>query len=549
MARYAIPVALRRAEWRGQETDGDSDGGIMSVGQQQATIAQRAARLSLYGLFEKQCRLHPARPALAHLDQIVSYADLRQRAERLAALLHGQGLRPGDRVCILSENHPIFLELSLAALRLGLIVATLNWRLAPRELAHCIALVQPKVTLVSPRHRNSLAGISQAGILLEIGAALEQQLAGSAPALPAMPDGDPEDGLFIIYTSGTTGLPKGALLSQRAMLARLLVYVTDYGVDGSDTFLAWSPLFHMASVELGLGTLLLGGKVVVLDGADLPVICDYLERESLSNLIFFPGMVEQTLAYLRQRRPKVKRLKKFGALADLFAPREIADMTALLGVPFTNTFGSTETGMPPASAGRLAAGEIPTDFAKTESLLCDVLLVDEAGQPVPDGLPGELLMRGPTLFSGYWNAPEATEEAFAGGWYHTGDVFMRRPDGRLDYVDRRKYLIKSGGENIYPAEIERVALLHPHIAEAVVVRRRDARWGEVPVLVVAAEGVAPTEQELIALCRAELAPYKRPKHVLFLPKGSLPRNNTGKIIRPDVESWVAAQPLAGDAAP
>ena len=119
---------------------------------------------------------------------------------------------------------------------------------------------------------------------------------------------------------------------------------------------------------------------------------------------------------------------------------------------------------------------------------------------------------------------------------------MRRPDGRLDYVDRRKYLIKSGGENIYPAEIERVVLQHPQIAEAVVVRQRDTQWGEVPVLVVAAEAPAPQAEELIALCRSELAPYKRPKRVLFVSKGSLPRNNTGKIIRPEVEAWVAAQP-------
>jgi fatty-acyl-CoA synthase len=299
----------------------------------------------------------------------------------------------------------------------------------------------------------------------------------------------------------------------------------------------------MASVELGLGTLLLGGKVVVLDGADLPVICDYLESDSLSNLIFFPGMVEETLAYLRERRPFVKRLKKFGAMADLFAPQQIADLTSILGVPFTNTFGSTETGMPPASAGRLASGEMPTDLGKTESLLCEVTLVDDTGIPVPDGQPGELVMRGPTLFSGYWNAPDATREAFRGGWYHTGDVFVRRADGRLGYVDRSKYLIKSGGENIYPAEIERVVLQHPRIVEAVVVRQPDPRWGEVPVLVVASESPAPRSDELIALCRGELASYKRPKRVLFVAKGTLPRNNTGKIVRAEVEAWVARQPL------
>jgi fatty-acyl-CoA synthase len=364
----------------------------------------------------------------------------------------------------------------------------------------------------------------------------------TAPWAGLSPPADPERALFVIYTSGTTGLPKGAVLSERALAARLMVYVLDYGVDGDDTFVAWSPLCHMASIELGLGMLLLGGKVVIVDGPDLPLLCDYLERESMANLIVFPGMVDETLAYLRQRRPKVKRLKKFGALADLFAPSQLAELTSLLGVPYTNTFGSTETGMPPASAGRLKAGETPTDLAKVPSSLCELRLVDEQDHDVPDGVPGELLVRGPTVFSGYWNAPDATADAFRGGWYHTGDVFVRRADGRLDYVDRRKYLIKSGGENIYPAEIERVVASHPDVCEAVVVRRPDARWGEVPVLVVAlAPGREPDPAALLRRCEDQLAPYKRPKRVHFMDAGALPRNGTGKIVRAEIERWVVAQ--------
>jgi fatty-acyl-CoA synthase len=503
---------------------------------------RRASQLSLSALFAKQCRLHPDRPAVVAAGGTLTYRELDARASQLATVLTALGLQPGDRVCILSENHPVFLELAIAAVRLGLIVATLNWRLTARELTHCVGLVEPKVTLVSPHLRSRIESIEACGTVLETGAALDRRMACTQPQAPATDADNPEQGLFIIYTSGTTGLPKGALLSRRSMLARLMVYVTDYGVDGGDTFLAWSPLFHMASVELGLGTLMLGGKVVILDGPDLPTICDYLESDSLSNLIFFPGMVEKTLVYLRQRQPRVKRLKKFGAMADLFAPQQIAELTSALGVPYTNTFGSTETGMPPASAGRLAAGEIPTDLAKTESLLCEIALFDGNDEPVPDGQPGELVMRGPTLFSGYWNAPDATLEAFKSGWYHTGDVFVRRADGRLDYVDRSKYLIKSGGENIYPAEIERVALAHPSVVEAVVVRQSDARWGEIPVLIVATETPAPEADELAALCRTELASYKQPKRILFVPKDSLPRNNTGKIIRGDVETWLAGQP-------
>lgn len=505
-------------------------------------VVRRASQLSLAALFAKQCRLHPDRPAVVAAQGTLSYRDLDLRARRLAAVLSDLGVQPGDRVCILSENHPVFLELAIAAVRLSVIVATLNWRLTAKELAHCVGLVEPKVTLVSPHLKSRIETIDNCGAVLDIGPALDQRMA-AAPSLTQTVDADdPEQGLFIIYTSGTTGLPKGALLSRRAMLARLMVYVTDYGIDGSDTFLAWSPLFHMASVELGLGTLMLGGKVVILDGPDLPTICDYLESDSLSNLIFFPGMVEKTLAYLRERRPRVKRLKKFGAMADLFSSQQIADLTSVLGVPYTNTFGSTETGMPPASAGQLACGEIPTDLAKTESLLCEIALFDGDDAPVPDGQPGELVMRGPTLFSGYWNAPEATRETFRNGWYHSGDVFVRREDGRLNYVDRSKYLIKSGGENIYPAEIERVALAHPRVVEAVVVRQSDARWGEIPVLIVATETPAPEADELVALCRTELASYKQPKRILFVPKDTLPRNNTGKIIRGEVETWLARQP-------
>lgn len=506
--------------------------------------AVAASAVSMAALFAKQCRLHPHRIAVECPGrESWSYAELDRRAREIEGEFARRGLRRGDRVCILSENHPFFLVLAVAAMRSGVIVATLNWRMTPAELAHCIRLVKPKITVASARMKDKVADIAEAATVLDV----EDRFDPVSPDLPIAASAAPsaEDGMFIIYTSGTTGLPKGALLSQRAMLARLLVYVTDYGVDGRDTFLAWSPLFHMASVELGLGTLLLGGKVVVLDGPDLPLICDYLERERLSNLIFFPGMVQKTLAYLRERKPTVRGLKKFGALADLFAPKEIAELTELLGVPFTNTFGSTETGMPPASAGQLECGVAPTDLAKTESLLCEIAIVDDDGRPVADGLPGELVMRGPTLFSGYWDAVEATREAFAGGWYHTGDVFVRLEDGRLSFVDRRKYLIKSGGENIYPAEIERVVLRHPQVIEAVVVRQTDARWGETPVLIAAVQEPAPGAEELVAMCLAELAPYKKPSRVVFVAPGVLPRNNTGKILHREVEQWLSEQDANG----
>jgi fatty-acyl-CoA synthase len=518
---------------------------------QPSQSALEASVFSIVALFDRQVCARSDSVAVQSTRLTLTYRELDRRASRLAGWLADAGVRAGERVCILSENDPDFLVLSIAALRLRVTVATLNPRLATKELLHCIRLVTPRLVLVSVRQRERLG--HEFALLADIrdfggGTPLDRMLSQAdviEPPAPAFANrADPEFIQFIMYTSGTTGLPKAAMVSQRAMLARINVYVLDYGVDGGDTFLAWSPLCHMASIELGFGTLLLGGKVVVLDGADLPVICDYLERERLSNLIFFPGMVADAISYLEKRRPKVRSLKKFGALADLFRPRDIANLTTLLGTPFTNTFGSTETGMPPLSAGRLAIGVEPRDLGKSPSALCEVRIIDEAGQTCPPGVVGELVVRGPTVFSGYWADEGATASSLAGGWFHTGDLFRAREDGRFDYVDRRKYLIKSGGENIYPAEIERIVLQHPDIVDAIVVRRADDCWGEVPVLVAVARGRPPTAAEIDDLCRRELAGFKRPKAVHFVDAASLPRSATGKIVRAEVEAWVAARGAA-----
>ena len=164
-------------------------------------------------------------------------------------------------------------------------------------------------------------------------------------------------------------------------------------------------------------------------------------------------------------------------------------------------------------------------------------LVDAEDRDVPDGTAGELIFRGPTLFSGYWNAPEVNATEFRGGWFHLGDMFFRQPDGMLNFADRAKYLIKSGGENIYPAEIERVLLSDPRVRDAVVVRRADEQWGEVPVAIVATSDAALTAGELLDACRRELAGYKRPKGVLFVAEERLPRSTTGKILRHEIERW------------
>jgi fatty-acyl-CoA synthase len=224
-------------------------------------------------------------------------------------------------------------------------------------------------------------------------------------------------------------------------------------------------------------------------------------------------------------------------MADLVAMHHITQATTVLNAPYVNSFGATETGLPPASAGLIPIGSDSIDLAKRQSSLCEIRLVDVNDEDVSMGMPGECAIRGATLFSGYWLEEEVNAQEFRGGWFHMGDVFIRHDDGRLSFMDRVKYLIKSGGENIYPAEIERVLLSDPGVDDAVVVRRTDASWGEVPVAAVAVNDPRVTIEQLLQRCERQLARYKLPKEIRFVPFDDLPRSATGKVQRHEVEPW------------
>ncbi|MBI2754737.1 MAG: AMP-binding protein [Betaproteobacteria bacterium] len=502
------------------------------------TLPQAAGQSTIGSLFRERARLHPDRIAIEASGRSLSYGALNERVNRAAEVLSGFGIGRGDRVAILSENRAEYLELELACAKLGAMLACQNWRLAPAELKHCIRLVSPKVVVVSERHAELLAR-TEAGAIPTIGLGREfderlERVGESEPETAV----EPEDGLLILYTSGTTGLPKGAVVSHRAEIARALVYCVDLGIRPGDTSLGWPPFFHMAGSDPSLAALIEGGKVIVVDGFKPAEIALHVGKEQLGHLILLPGMIEPLIGELRKHAIRPKGLRLCGAMADLVPAHQIAEVTALLGAPYLNSFGSTETGIPPASVNRIPVGEVPARLSKQQNSFCEIRLVDAEDRDVPPGTPGELLFRGPTLFSGYWNAPETNTKDFRGGWFHLGDMFVRRADGSLDFVDRVKYLIKSGGENIYPAEIERVLLADARVADAVVVRRPDAKWGEVPVAIVARKDETLTSAELLARCRAELAGYKQPKDIVFVTLADLPRSTTGKIQRHEIEAWL-----------
>lgn len=483
---------------------------------------------TVYPLVRMRAEVSPTAPALSQGAETLDFRTLVDRIDRVAAGLAARGVGRGARVAILSENSIAYSVVQLACAKLGAIAACQNWRLADPELVHCIGLVAPVLLLASDRHR-----------------ALAERVASGVPVAPLdgiAADGDtqcaaqPEDGLLIIYTSGTTGLPKAAVISHRAEIARMCALRLDLGLSGEDGYVAWAPMFHMGGTEHLLATLMSGGHAIVVDGFDAGAIADALATYRIGWLLLVPATIEPLLAEIAARSLVPVGVKAVGCMADLVPAATIAAITTALDAPYLDTFGATETGMPPLSAGLVPVGTAPDRFPKRLSVLTELRLV-AGGEDVAAGDVGEAWVRGPTLFSGYWRDGGISGDCFVDGWFPMGDLFRREADGYM-FVGRSKYLIKSGGENIYPAEIERVLLADARVADAIVVRRPDDRWGEVPVAVIARCDDALDADAVDALCRAQLAGYKRPREIRFVALDDFPRSASGKIIREAVEAMI-----------
>jgi fatty-acyl-CoA synthase len=497
-------------------------------------------------MFRNQAGRRPGSLAIVQGERRLNYGALLAAVDTIAAQLHHRGVRHGDRIGVLSENCVEYTQLQLAAARIGAIVACLNWRLADQELVHCVSLVQPRLLFYSERYAgvaSVLAKLVPDQIRIADVASLFSRDVPLAPADVPITD-DPESGLLLLFTSGTTGLPKAALISQRAELWRMAVLRVDLGIDSDDAYLAWSPMFHMGGTEHSLASLMIGSPVIITDGFDLDAIVRALTEFKLGWLLLVPATIQPLLTRMQALKPEVKGVKVVGCMADMIPVAEMVGITRALNARFFNSFGATETGLPPLSGDLIEPGLEPQQLGKHLSSFCEFRVVDAEGVDVDAGASGEGLVRGPTLFSGYWNAAAVDSEQFGDGWYRMGDLFRVNANGTYDFVGRAKYLIKSGGENIYPAEIERVLLQHPEIVEAVVVRKPDSKWGEIPVAFIATSRASMDVEEIKSLCRAHLAGYKQPKEVHVINHEEFPRSATGKIVREELETRIASGPIA-----
>jgi fatty-acyl-CoA synthase len=339
----------------------------------------------------------------------------------------------------------------------------------------------------------------------------------------------PDDVHNVLYTSGTTGLAKGAMITQQAAAIRALRLAQWFALTPDDGFVGWLPLFHCGGDESLYATLLTGGRFCALRTADPVTMFAAIERDRLTWTLLLPGVITEVLQHERRRDFDLSSLRFAIGYANMM-PTVVARLTEEFGIRFCDAFGQTETSYELAH-GWSGPGEVP-HLRKTPTPLMEVRIVDAQLREAPVGVPGECVVRGPGVMAGYLDDPEATAEVFRGGWLHTGDVLVRHDDGTLSFVDRAKYLIKTGGENVYPAEVEHAIAGHPAVQEVCAFGVPDPKWGEtVKVVVVRTPGGQVDAEQIVAWCRERLASYKRPRYVEFVEAAALPRSTTGKLQR------------------
>ncbi|ASU77497.1 p-hydroxycinnamoyl-CoA synthetase [Actinopolyspora erythraea] len=484
----------------------------------------------------RRARSTPDSTAVVHGERTLGYAELRDRVHALANGLRGHRLGRGDRIAYLGPNHPAFLETMFASGALGAVFVPLNTRLAIAELAFMLEDCGAEVLVHERRHTETARALRQRLPRLRLIAvngdeAPEEDLESLIAASPADRVDEPvahEDTAFILYTSGTTGRPKGARISHGNAVWNALNVVVDVDLTSTEVTLINAPLFHSAALGMTcLPTLLKGGTVVLEESFDVDTTFDLVERLRITLVFGVPTMFEALSRSPRWPEADLSSLR-FPLCGGAPVPEELIRRYGERGLPLMQGYGMTE-----ASPGvlLLSAADSPSRIgcAGKPAFFSDVRLEKPDGTAPSPGEPGEILVAGPNVVDGYWRRPEATADSFTDdGWFRSGDVASVDDEGFHRVVDRLKDMFVSGGENVYPAEIEAVLHEHPAVAEAAVVGMPDPTWGEVgKAVVVARSGSEPDSAELTGFLAERLGRYKVPRGVDLVER--LPRSATGKV--------------------
>jgi len=494
---------------------------------------------TLYDMIRRNALLHPNRDCMAYNHMRITHRDFKERCDRVAAGLFEAGIVRGDRIGVLAHNSDEFMILYGAAAKIGAVVVPVNWRFQPSEVTYVIEDTKPKFLFVGPQFQETgarlisdVSGIQKAFLL-----------GGDEPGAPFIPFKSlyadrglhtefavpAESAFVIIHTAAVEGRPRGAILSHRCILAGNLMMMYAYRLDSDDVHMAFLPLFHIAGLNVSLAVMQAGGMNVLMERFDPEMTLELIQREKGTLFFEFAPILKNLLDQYEKGSYDISSLRNVMGLDHPDTIRRFLDRAP--HAVFWSMFGQTEALMvcqapftdKPGSAG------VPCPWTRTA-------LFDDYDNEVPTGAPGEICVRSPNVFSGYWGLDAETEYAFRNGWHHTGDVGRFDEDGYLWYVKRKaqKELIKPGGENVYPAEVEKVILLHEAVARACVIGVPDPHWGEaVKAVCVLKEDHTVEAADLIEFVASRIARYKKPKHVVFVD--ALPETSDGEIDREQVK--------------
>lgn len=493
--------------------------------------------MNLADVIDRNAAITPDKAAIRFGGAELTYAALAQRIDQTARALKSQlGVSRGDRVAILSANHPDYLVLLYACARLGVMLVPINWRLAvPEQLfilrdagAKALVVEQAFAPIIEPLAA-AMPGVRTIGLgdFAPAGGMSFSALLQGAGGDGRSESVDTTSPLLIVYTSGTTGHPKGAVLRQEALVANAAMSQHMHDMTAQDHILTVLPLFHVGGLNIQTTPALHLGATVTLHARFAPeAALDAIAKDKPTLTVLVPATIQAMIEHPRWRETRLDSLRAVST-GSTQVPQRHVDAFTSRGTPVLQVYGSTETS-PVAVYTRLSGDWRRPGSTGLPGLLCEARVVDDAGDEVPAGTAGEVVARGPNVLCAYWNNPKATAETLRDGWYYSGDIGVRDADGHFFIHDRKKNLIISGGENIYPAEVERVLGQHPAVADAAVIGRADEKWQEVPVAyIVPKPGAMPDPAEIERFCLSQLARYKVPREYVFVD--SLPRNAMGKV--------------------
>ncbi|SDB69656.1 class I adenylate-forming enzyme family protein [Belnapia rosea] len=466
----------------------------------------------------------PGAIALHYGEDRITYAELARRIRAAMAMLEEEGVGHGDCVAFLGHNHPSQIVLLVACAGLGAVLLPLNWRLAPPELR----------TIIEDSGAALLLALPEMVVLARSAAPEDCPVLDAAADWPEAPEFGPEglplvtemeDRVLLAYTSGTTGDPKGVPFDHLAVMLNAMNSQHMHGLAETDRVLTVLPMFHLGGLNIQtMPALLFGAEVVLLPRFEPEAFFAACARLRPSLTLLVPAVMQALIAHPDWATADLSSLRAIGA-GSSEVPLPLIEAFHARGIPVQQVYGATETGPIAIYQTRAEALAYPGSIGR-QALHGVARVVDAEGEVLPPGMVGEIEVQGRHVARSYWNEPEGGEEAWREGWFATGDLAWRDAEGRFWFADRLKHLIISGGENIYPAEVERVLRTDPGVIECAVCGRPDPRWGEVPVAVVV-PGPGFDAARLLAHCEGRLARFKHPHAVVAVKE--LPRTALGKI--------------------